>query len=171
MIRAYVSVGSNIAPDANVPAALAALMDRAEVTGVSTMYRTAPLNRPEQDPFANGVWRISTDVEPRPLKFEVLRPIEQSLGRVRTDDAYAARTIDLDVLLYGDLVLDEDGLEIPDPDILRRPFLAVPLVELEPELCLPGSGVALALHPVCGQTAGMVPLSDLTRRLKEMADL
>ena len=171
MIRAYVSVGANIAPEANVPAALRALLERVAVTGISTMYRTAPLSRPEQEPFVNGVWRIATDLAPRPLKFAVLRDIERRLGRVRTDDPAAARTMDLDLLLYGELAVAQDGLTIPDPDILVRPFLAVPLTELEPELCLPGSGVTLTLQPVCAPTDGMCALPELTRRLKEIANL
>lgn len=171
MTETFISVGSNIAPDTHVPAALRALMRHVTVCGISTMYRTEPLGRPEQASFVNGIWSAVTDRDARSLKYDVLRGIETALGRVRTADAYAARTIDLDIVVFGDAVLDEDGLVIPDPDILERPFLAIPLLELKPDLRLPGSGVVLAQHPVCMQTGAMTALPELTKQLKEIANL
>lgn len=188
-VEVYVSVGSNVEPMENVPAALAILMEVATVTGVSTMYRTAALRRPDafvpsvpfvpsntptnddDPPFVNGIWRIETSTPPRTLKFDTLRGIERRLGRVRGADSYAPRTIDLDIVLYCDRVIEEDGLVVPDPDILERPFLAVPLVELDPDLRVPGSRLTLATHPVSARTDGMIAMPELTRRLKEMVDL
>ena len=134
LARAFVAVGSNIDPAVNVRAAIRALALQVQVTGVSTIYRTEPERRPDQAPFYNGVVEIQTRLSPRSLKFQVLRGIEAALGRQRTSDKDAPRTIDLDLIVYDDLVLNTGGLVLPDPDIARRPFLAVPLRELAPDL-------------------------------------
>ena len=96
----------------------------------------------------------------------MLRRIESELGRVRSADRYAPRTIDLDLLLYGDLVIDEPGLRIPDPDIRIRPFIAVPLLELEPGLVMPDTGEAIAGLIDEGRRAQMQPARDITRELQ-----
>jgi dihydroneopterin aldolase/2-amino-4-hydroxy-6-hydroxymethyldihydropteridine diphosphokinase len=74
---------------------------------------------------------------PRELKFDVLRKIEKELHRNKESDKYAPRTIDLDLLLFGDLVIHESDFTIPDPDICKRSFIAFPLSELNPDLILP----------------------------------
>ena len=127
---AFVAVGANIEPETNIEAALEALMQQLDVQETSTFYRTSPVERKEQPRFVNGVWKVGSTLAPRQLKYEVLRKIEVQLGRVRTDDTHAARPIDLDVVLFGDSVISEPGLAIPDPDIRTRPFIAVPLLEL-----------------------------------------
>jgi len=139
-VTAYIGVGSSIDPERNLPAALRLLRARVDVAAVSSFYRTPALGRPDDPEFLNGAFRIETDLAPRALKYEVLRGIEAELGRERTGDSYAPRTIDLDLLLYSSEVVDEDGLRIPDPDIETRSFIAVPLAELDPELTLPDSG-------------------------------
>jgi dihydroneopterin aldolase/2-amino-4-hydroxy-6-hydroxymethyldihydropteridine diphosphokinase len=131
-IRAFIAVGSNVAPEENIPEAFGQLRNHARVIACSTFYRTPPLNRPEQPAFINGVWEIETGLLPRAMKFDLLRPIEARLGRVRSKDKYAPRPIDLDILLYGAWVMDEEDLRIPDPDIYSRAFLAWPLYELAP---------------------------------------
>ncbi|MCC6694243.1 MAG: 2-amino-4-hydroxy-6-hydroxymethyldihydropteridine diphosphokinase [Candidatus Hydrogenedentes bacterium] len=141
---AYISIGSNIEPESNILRALRLLATSQRLTAVSTMYRSAALNRPDQPDFINGVCAIETALAPRALKFDCLRPIEEQLGRVRTADKYARRTIDLDIALYADQQICDDDLMVPDPDIRTRPFLAVPLIELAPGLMLPGTGQPLA---------------------------
>jgi len=165
-VDAFVAVGSNIEPARNVPAALDLLLQEVRVKAVSTMYRAAPVDRPGQPPFVNGVWRIETDRTARDLKYAVLREIERRLGRVRTDDACAARPIDLDIALFGNAVIEEPDLVCPDPDIRRRPFLSVPLAELAPDLPLPGTDGRLADLPVCRDTQGLEPLPHLTDQLR-----
>jgi 2-amino-4-hydroxy-6-hydroxymethyldihydropteridine diphosphokinase len=165
-VRAFIAVGSNIDPEGNIPAALDRLTEEVEVAAVSTFYRTAALGRPEQPPFTNGVWQVSTDMAPRLLKNDVLRPIEKALGRVRTRDRYAARPIDLDIALYGDLVISEEDLVIPDPDIRERPFLVIPLLELAPDLCMPDTGERLASLPAARQTGGLEPMAEFTELLR-----
>lgn len=166
--EAYLAVGSNIDPETNVVAALVMLAAETTVTGVSTFYRTPPLARPEQDCYVNGIWRIVTPLGARDLKFSLLRPVERRLGRVRTPDAHAPRTIDLDIALFGDEVIDETDLRVPDPGIVERPFLAVPLLELAPQLRLPGTGVRLADQPVSHRTGALEAMPALTIRLREV---
>jgi len=167
-VIAYVAVGSNIKPERHVPWALATLAEVVEVLGSSTFYRTAPLGDRDQPRFVNGVWQIATAIEPRRLKYEVLRGVEAAVGRVRSDDRFAPREIDLDLILYGDRAIDEPGLELPDPEIEERPFIAVPLLELAPELVLPGGGGRpLAAETVVERTSELEPLPELSARLRE----
>ena len=127
IVAAFIGVGSNIQPERNISDALARLSKRVDITGISTFYKTTPILRKDQDDYLNGVWQISTSMSPEKLKFDVLRKIEQELHRNRESDKYASRTIDLDILLFGDLIIQEENLTIPDPDIYKRSFIAFPL--------------------------------------------
>lgn len=167
MARVLIAFGSNIAPEVNVPRALDLLAEHVSVTGVSTVYRTEPVGRPEQEPFVNGALMVETDHGPRALKLEVLRGIEERLGRVRTTDRYAARSIDLDIALYADLLIADPDLRLPDPDILERAFLAIPLAELAPEMVLPGTDECLADIASRFSYEGMTALPDFTTLLWE----
>lgn len=162
----YLSVAANIKPEENIPLALEQLSEQAPVTALSTFYRCPALDRPEQDDYLNGVCGIETGLSPRALKFEVLRGVEERVGRVRQADPYAAREIDLDILVYGDEVVDEADLRIPDPDIVNRAFLAVPLLELAPELVLPDSGKPLASLAAAQARQGLVPQRTFTSTLR-----
>lgn len=166
MARAFVAVGSNIEPEKNVRKGLAKLAARVDVRDLSTFYRTPALGRPEQAAFFNGVVEVDTPLGPRDLK-TVLREIETECGRVRTDDKYAARTLDLDVIVYDDFVISEEGLTLPDPEIPARPFLAVPLAELAPELALAGDGRRMSELARSHAHHQMEPLTAYTKCLKE----
>jgi 2-amino-4-hydroxy-6-hydroxymethyldihydropteridine diphosphokinase len=133
----YIGVGSNLDPERSVPLALAALAPQLEIEASSNFYWSAPLERPEQERFLNGVWRARTDRSPRQVKFEILRPTEATLGRRRQADKHAARSIDLDLLMHGQCQLQEPDLILPDPEIPLRDFLWQPLSELLP----PGQSV------------------------------
>jgi len=169
MVQAFVSIGSNIDPARNVRAALRALTQRVEVSGISTVYLTPAEGRREQPPFYNCILEISTETNPLDLKFRVLRPSEAALGRERTSDKYAPRTIDLDLVLYGDLVLNEKDLVLPDPEIYHRSFLVIPLAELAPELILPGS--SMHISELAQRFGPMQPLESYTESLREMLSL
>jgi 2-amino-4-hydroxy-6-hydroxymethyldihydropteridine diphosphokinase len=169
-VDAFIAVGSNIEPERHVVAALRELLGREPVVGCSTFYATAPLDRPDQGWFANGVWKVATRRQADELKRSVLTEIERQLGRVRTADPHAARTVDLDLIIYGTQVIERDGLVIPDPDIRRRAFIAVPLLELAPELVLPDTGEALASLPVAQRHTGLQVLDQLTHQLKGMIE-
>jgi 2-amino-4-hydroxy-6-hydroxymethyldihydropteridine diphosphokinase len=106
----------------------------------SSLYDTEPVGLPDQPNFLNGVVQVETHLAPRQLLWN-LKLIERRMGRVRTQH-WGPRVIDLDLLLYGDDVVDEDDLQVPHPLMTQRSFVMVPLVEIEP----------LLVHPVTNQT-------------------
>lgn len=128
----------------NLPRAIQGLGDRFPLLGVSRIYQAEPVGAPDAPTFLNAAVAIETDLAPAELKFGHLRPLEAELGRVRTSDPNAPRTIDLDIALAGELVLTDpaSGIEIPDPEILTRAHVALPLADLAPD----------AVHPVTGET-------------------
>jgi 2-amino-4-hydroxy-6-hydroxymethyldihydropteridine diphosphokinase len=129
MSSVFVSVGSNIEPKRNIVAALCDLVSRGKVVATSTFYRTAPVGPSGQPQYVNGVWWLETQLTPTQIKVGLLRPIEHRLGRIRVSDKFAPRTIDLDMILYDDLSVAEEGLILPHPDIVR-PFVYWPVLEL-----------------------------------------
>jgi 2-amino-4-hydroxy-6-hydroxymethyldihydropteridine diphosphokinase len=139
----YLGVGGNINPEENILKAARLLAARVSPLGCSWFYRSKAVGNPAQPDFINGVFKIGTDIPPLGLKFDVLRVIEESLGRVRTPDKNAPRPLDFDILLYGDMVMDDPRLTLPDPHITRYPFVFIPLLELAPELVLPPTGKKL----------------------------
>lgn len=163
----YIAVGGNIRPEDTIPRALAMLHEACPIEGISTFYRTAPIGRPEQPAYLNGVICIKYTGAPRILKYAVLRPIEEALGRKRTTDLYAARPIDLDVLVCGMLVINEPDLVIPDPDIRNRTFLAASLCDLYPELVLPDTNSLVKDILTEEQLRALVPDMPFTRALRE----
>lgn len=142
MHRAYILVGSNIDKERNLPAAIRLLEECCHVVAVSSIYETMPVGRTDQPSFFNAAVIVETPLPARTLKWQVLRSIEKQLGRVRTGDPNAPRTIDLDIVLFDDTVFDLDGTPIPDPAILEHPHIALPLAEMAPAY----------VHPVTGQT-------------------
>lgn len=166
-VIAYIAVGSNILPGENIPAAVALLAEKLELMSVSNFYRTKALHRSEQADYRNGVVAVRTALGPISLREEVLRPIEAQLDRTRSQDKYASRTVDLDLILYGDEAAQEDDLVLPDPDLRERPFLAVPLLELAPDLVLPDDGTPLAELAVAKTTRDLHLDESLTDALKE----
>jgi 2-amino-4-hydroxy-6-hydroxymethyldihydropteridine diphosphokinase len=164
--EACVAVGSNIEPERSIAGALVLLRAKVDLRALSTFYRTAPLGSPGAPPFINGAARIETDLSARELKLGVLRGIEEALGRVRGSDRNAPRTIDLDLIWFGGQVIAEPDLVIPDPEILTRAFIALPLAELMPGLVLPG-GVPLEEIAEALPLGDMTPLEALTKRLRE----
>jgi 2-amino-4-hydroxy-6-hydroxymethyldihydropteridine diphosphokinase len=166
MARAFIAVGSNIDRETNVERALARLNEFAPIRAISNFYSTRALSGGAQPDFLNGMVEVATELSALALKRDVLRSIEAGLGRRRSADKDADRTIDLDLVLYDDVVVDTADLVLPDPDLARRAFLAVPLLELAPSLELPGGlGSAAGLaRDLSG--AGMVAKLEYTRRLR-----
>lgn len=140
------SLGSNVEPRENLPRAVALLARRFPVRAVSRVWETEPVGAPGTPPFLNAAVLIETALAPRALKHEVLRPLEARLGRVRGGDPNAPRTVDIDIALYDELVLEAPGdrLALPDPAILTRAHVALPLAEVAPGLRHPLTGETLA---------------------------
>jgi 2-amino-4-hydroxy-6-hydroxymethyldihydropteridine diphosphokinase len=129
-VIAYIGIGSNLGDRAAyAERALTEIATLGGVARVSSFYRTAPWGNPDQPWYLNAVVAIETALPPRTL-LERLRAIEESMGRVR-DERWAPRTIDLDLLLYDDLELDEPGLRVPHPYLRERAFVLVPLAEID----------------------------------------
>lgn len=166
----YISVGSNIEPESNIINAMIKLSYYTEVVEISTFYRTEPIERPEQPHFLNGIFHVRTDIPARKLKFDILRKIESELGRIRTDDKYAPRTIDLDIVIYGNQVISEPDIQIPDPEIRRRLFIRLPLLELEPILILPEIRSLLVNIDSPLSEKSMEPDLDFTEKLKSVLE-
>jgi len=114
------------------------------VLRVSSFRETDPVGYTDQRRFVNAVAEIETALGPRDL-LRALLAVERALGRERTGQRFGPRTIDLDLLLYGDLVLDEPGLTVPHPRLHERRFALEPLAELDPEVEVPGRGRVAAL--------------------------
>jgi 2-amino-4-hydroxy-6-hydroxymethyldihydropteridine diphosphokinase len=167
MARVFIGVGSNVEPEQNVERAIDRLGRDVRVVGISTFYCTEPIGRHREAPhFVNGMVEVETDLDPAVLKRTVLRPIEAELGRRRTADKNADRAIDLDLVLYGDVVMSAADVVLPDPDLYSRAFLAFPLFELAPELEIPGSGITLRSLTQTLAASPLQPLEDLTAKLR-----
>jgi 2-amino-4-hydroxy-6-hydroxymethyldihydropteridine diphosphokinase len=131
-----VGVGANLGDrEATIRAALAALPG---VVGVSQLRETDPVGVVDQPPFLNGAVALETDLSPRDL-LGALLAVERELGRERRE-RWGPRTIDLDLLLYGNQTIDEPGLTVPHARLHERRFALEPLLELDPELAIPGRG-------------------------------
>jgi 2-amino-4-hydroxy-6-hydroxymethyldihydropteridine diphosphokinase len=148
MARAFVGFGSNLGDSHALIAAALELLggeDGVEVVAVSTLRETDPVGYEDQPRFVNGAAELETELGPRDL-LATLLAIERLLGRVRGEGRrFGPRTIDLDLLLYGQETLDEPGLEVPHPRLHERRFALEPLAELDPALEVPGRGPVQAL--------------------------
>jgi len=130
MARAGIGIGSNLGDSAgNVRNAIDALSELGAVAARSRLYRTKPWGRGDQPDFCNAAAVIETDLSPRELLTR-LKALEQRLGRTPSE-RWGPRIIDLDILFFGDVRLDEPGLQIPHPRLLERAFALVPLAEID----------------------------------------
>jgi 2-amino-4-hydroxy-6-hydroxymethyldihydropteridine diphosphokinase len=143
MARAFIGLGSNLGDrESTLRAAVGRLgsLPDTEVRAVSTFRNTEPVGYVDQPRFLNGAVELETGLSPRVLLGALLE-LERAFGRDRSaSPAQGPRTLDLDLLLYEDETLDEPGLEVPHPRLHERAFVLEPLVELDPELEVPGRG-------------------------------
>ncbi len=136
MTKAYVGLGSNLG---DREALIRRAADAIGAARLSTIRETEPWGYEAQPPFLNAVAEVETLFEPRQLLDHLLE-VERRLGRERVGPRWGPRTIDLDLVLYGDLVVDEPGLQVPHPFLAQRLFVLEPLAELIPEQRIPGNG-------------------------------
>lgn len=147
----YIGLGSNLSnPQSQVSRALLALdtLPRTRLLARSSLYRSAPVGYLNQPDFINAVAQLETELAPREL-LDALLALEHAHGRTR-EFLNAPRTLDLDLLLYGDLQHHEHGLTVPHPQMHRRTFVLIPLLEIAPECMIPGIGAAAAALRQCG---------------------
>jgi 2-amino-4-hydroxy-6-hydroxymethyldihydropteridine diphosphokinase len=145
---AYIGLGANLGKrDATIEEALRLLGedDRTSVLGSTVPIETEPVGYEDQPRFLNAAAKLATTRSPREL-LELLLSIERGLGRVRGEGPrYGPRTIDLDLLVYGNEMIDEPALVVPHPRLHERRFALEPLSELDPELVVPGRGSVSSL--------------------------
>ena len=142
MPRAYVGLGANLGPrEKTLRHAVELLGDteHVDLIAVSELRETDPVGVVDQPRFLNGAAAVETTLPPRAL-LDALLGIERELGRVRREERWGPRIVDLDLLLYGDEIVDEPGLRVPHPRLHERRFALEPLAELEPDLEIPGCG-------------------------------
>ena len=148
MPTAFVGIGSNLGqPERQIQAALEELAaeEGVELVAVSSLRETEPVGYLDQPNFLNGAAQVETELGPRTL-LERLLAIEARLGRDRGEGPrFGPRTIDLDLLVYGDETVEEPGLTVPHPRLAGRRFALEPLAELDPGLEIPGLGPVQAL--------------------------
>ena len=162
---AYVGIGSNLdSPRDQVLAAIGDLDSLPDtiVTGSSSLFRSAPFGPVEQGDFINAVAAVMTQLSAHQLLFE-LRTIEDSHGRKRDGERWGPRTLDLDLLIFGDEKINDDVLTVPHPGISERNFVLLPLCELAPHLIVPGMGSVTAL------TDAVTDSGDRIERIQEIS--
>jgi 2-amino-4-hydroxy-6-hydroxymethyldihydropteridine diphosphokinase len=148
-VRAFVAFGANLGePSAAFDLALLGLgkVPRTRVTAHSALYRTAPIGVEGQPDYINAVIGLETSLAAR-LLLEALLGLEHQCGRTR-DFPMAPRSMDLDLLLYGDAIIDEHDLQVPHPRMHLRAFALVPLAEIAPGTIIPGRGRVADLLPM-----------------------
>jgi 2-amino-4-hydroxy-6-hydroxymethyldihydropteridine diphosphokinase len=138
MPEVFLSIGSNIDKEVHIPSALAELERRFGPLTVSSVYETAAVGF-EGPSFHNLVVRLSTDLPVQRVS-EILAEIEQQHGRTRECRKFSSRTLDLDLILYGDMILEEGKLKLPRDEITRYAFVLEPLAEIAPDVRHPVTG-------------------------------
>ena len=141
--RAYLTLGSNINPEHHLPRAVQALSRYGDIFRVSHVWETSPVGYADQPNFVNAAILLATTHSADKLCLSAIPAIEQDLGRVRDPhNKNGPRTIDIDLALFNREILQVEHREIPDPDILTRPFVAAALAELDPDY----------FHPIAKKT-------------------
>ena len=150
-IIAYIGLGSNLAtPEAQIKAARQAIksLDNVQEQAFSSLYRSPPMGPQDQPDYVNAVMAILTGL-PAMALLHCLQKIELNHGRVRKDERWGARTLDLDILLYGEQIIDLPELIVPHYGIAERAFVIYPLQEIAPTIQIPGKGSIADLVSLC----------------------
>ncbi|MCH7610650.1 MAG: 2-amino-4-hydroxy-6-hydroxymethyldihydropteridine diphosphokinase [Chloroflexi bacterium] len=162
---AFIALGSNIQPEIHLPEAISQLLSLGHIQAISRAYQSRPVGGRKQPDYLNAAVLIRVPEEPGHVRTQ-LQEIETALGRVRTEDKYASRTIDLDLVLFGDRVDPE--FPLPDPELLTREHLAVPLAEIAPDFCHPITGEALETIAARLRSGGLQPHVNVSQRMTDL---
>jgi len=159
MTRVYIGIGSNLQqPIRQVQHALSALASLTDCQFIaqSRLYRSAPMGPQDQPDFINAVAALETTVSAHAL-LASLHAIEQAQGRTRNGERWGPRTLDLDILLFGEECINQPELQVPHPGLHERNFVLYPLHEIAPNLIIPGLGALTGLMALC-PASGLEPL-------------
>lgn len=169
--RCYVGLGSNLDnPAAQVSSAIQQLarLPQSTLVRASSLYRSPPLGPQDQPDYINAVAGLDTGLSSLELLQQLLI-IEQQHGRIRGSQRWTARTLDLDILVYGEDVIDTLDLHIPHPGIAQRNFVLYPLQEIAPGLIIPQLGPVSALVAGC-ERGDLVKLHDVGRESRAQSE-
>ena len=158
-VRGYIGLGANLAqPLAQLQQAVAALrlLPASQLVAVSSFYGSKPMGPQDQPDYVNAVAALDTELSAEAL-LDALQQIEQQQGRQRKDERWGPRTLDLDILLYGDDIINSERLTVPHYGLKQREFVLYPLAEIAPNLRLPDGSVLSSLLQ-------QVPLNGLQKR-------
>jgi 2-amino-4-hydroxy-6-hydroxymethyldihydropteridine diphosphokinase len=158
LVAAYIGLGSNLDnPVDQVTRALTELdgLPQTELHSNSSLYQSSPMGGMDQPDYVNAVARVDTGLSPHELLAE-LQAIETAHGRVR-EERWGARTLDLDLILYGSTIIDTKDLQVPHPGVGERAFVLYPLYEIAPDLEIPALGAISALMDDCS-SYGLIKL-------------
>ncbi len=165
---AFISLGSNVEPEVNLPRAAARLAKLGSVTAFSQAYQNPAIGPQPAPDFVNAVAALETELTAIEIR-DRLRAIEAALGRRRTQNRFAPRPIDLDLLLLGSQSIDDPKLTVPDPDLLTDAHLAVPLAEIAPDLRHPLNGERMeTIAARLRNTTTLTPRPDVTEELRRL---
>ncbi|HEY6871297.1 MAG TPA: 2-amino-4-hydroxy-6-hydroxymethyldihydropteridine diphosphokinase [Geobacteraceae bacterium] len=142
--QALLSLGSNVEPERNLRVAVQELARYGRVARVSSVWQSPADGAPGSPDFLNAALWLETPLSASELKETAIAAVEAGLGRVRTADRNAPRTIDIDIMLFDQDRLDLGRRRIPDPEVRERPFVAIPLAEIAPDYRHPETGERLA---------------------------
>ncbi|MBL1142945.1 MAG: 2-amino-4-hydroxy-6-hydroxymethyldihydropteridine diphosphokinase [Proteobacteria bacterium] len=142
MTIVYIGLGSNMDfPEQHIITAIQSLgeIQSTRTISVSSLYKSKPVGPQDQDDYINVVAKLETGLGPLVL-LDCLQTIENEHGRIR-NERWGPRTLDLDILMFGDEIIQNDRLTIPHPEMLNRSFVLVPLAEIDSEIVIPGKGL------------------------------
>jgi 2-amino-4-hydroxy-6-hydroxymethyldihydropteridine diphosphokinase len=151
--QVYLSIGSNIHPERYIRLGVEELGRLFCINGVSSVWRTPAVGFKGED-FLNAVVHLETRLSPIGLKYKVLRPLEAQLGRVRTEERFSSRTVDIDIMVYNDVLVDEE--------LFQQPYLAVPMAELYPDYPHPVTSTPLKVIADVFASSHQIEKAELT---------
>lgn len=162
---AFIALGSNLSPEVNLQRAARRLAEIGALRAISMVYQNPAIGPSPSPDFLNAAALVETGLSAAEIR-QRLRQIEADLGRTRSADKNAPRTIDLDLCLLGAQVLDTPEFTLPDPSLLARAHLAIPLAELDPDFLYPTTGEPLrTIASRLATTAQLTPRPDIALKL------